>query len=146
VLRGACVFATCDAGFDDCATLDGNGCETDIAMETDCGACGVMCNAGETCAGGACRTILGDTCGTAVDLAPGPNTVAWTAFTADYITTDPSCGSGYAPTGPDLGHDVHGSHRAAHHHRVSEAGRHAVALHRVHESLRNAHARAALHV
>jgi hypothetical protein len=100
---GACVVATCDPGWDDCDSSAATGCETDVTADTaNCGGCGVTCAAGQVCGGGTCLTAMGDTCATAIALAPGANSVAWTAFGAEYITSAVSCGSGYAPEGPDL--------------------------------------------
>ncbi|MEZ4407965.1 MAG: hypothetical protein R3A52_16040 [Polyangiales bacterium] len=50
----ACGF-TCSAGFGNCNTMDGDGCEAPLDTVTNCGACGVTCpmraNATATCTG-----------------------------------------------------------------------------------------------
>ena len=56
---GACVVASCDAGFADCDGAVGDGCEVDTRVDASrCGACGNACRAGANaaavCAGGLC--------------------------------------------------------------------------------------------
>jgi MYXO-CTERM domain-containing protein len=45
---GTCTLASCDAGFEDCDGMVGNGCEYDAAGlasdESNCGACGAVCD------------------------------------------------------------------------------------------------------
>jgi len=53
---GVCVVTGCDAGFDDCDMMDGNGCETSLATSADCGMCDVMCSGGQVCRMGSCVT------------------------------------------------------------------------------------------
>ncbi|MEQ9080020.1 MAG: hypothetical protein RLP09_39525, partial [Sandaracinaceae bacterium] len=49
---GACDI-TCDAGFDDCNGMPGDGCEADLGSDAaNCGGCGVVCAAG--CTMGVC--------------------------------------------------------------------------------------------
>lgn len=99
---GACVIAGCDSPWADCDATASNGCEVDIsADDSNCGACGVVCAATERCVTGTCTPIVGDTCGTAVSLSSGANTVSWAAFAADYLTAPPSCSS-TSLAGPDL--------------------------------------------
>ncbi len=100
---GACTIAMCDTGYGDCNGSLSDGCEADVSTDDyNCGACGTVCPAGASCVGGTCRVVLGDTCGSAVALAPGANTIAWTAFGTDYLTSTPSCVSVGTVTGPDL--------------------------------------------
>jgi subtilisin family serine protease len=55
---GACVVASCDAGFADCNGEGGDGCETDLNGDPEnCSACGIVCefdHAGAQCIGGVC--------------------------------------------------------------------------------------------
>ena len=54
---GACELDGCDPGFDDCNGDASDGCETALSTLTDCGACGVACEATDgtpTCASGTC--------------------------------------------------------------------------------------------
>lgn len=56
---GTC-SGTCSQGFADC-NMDrlGDGCETDLLNDaSNCGACGVTCASGDSCANGKCRTLL----------------------------------------------------------------------------------------
>ncbi|MDQ3178339.1 MAG: hypothetical protein M3Q72_12475, partial [Actinomycetota bacterium] len=83
---GACVIATCDAGFSDCDASDATGCEAELATDVaNCGACGNACAAGSVCLEGACVVEAGEDCSDAFVLAPGANTVRWTATMADYL-------------------------------------------------------------
>ncbi len=51
---GACGF-TCDTGFDDCDSDASDGCETSLLTDgANCGACGKVCLASESCVAGAC--------------------------------------------------------------------------------------------
>jgi hypothetical protein len=43
---GACVIASCEAGFGDCDSSPASGCEADLALPSDCGACGNVCQSG----------------------------------------------------------------------------------------------------
>ena len=54
---GVCLVAACNLGFGDCDGLSDNGCETLLVTVSDCGECGVPCeaeNAEMTCDGGEC--------------------------------------------------------------------------------------------
>lgn len=55
---GVCAVASCDAGFDDCNTSPGDGCEINTNVSVgDCGGCGITCsiaNGAPACSGGAC--------------------------------------------------------------------------------------------
>jgi len=44
----------------------------------------------------------GEMCTNPIVLTGGTQTIPWTALGREYITTRPSCGSSYDPTGPDL--------------------------------------------
>ncbi|AKF08205.1 Tryptophan synthase alpha chain [Sandaracinus amylolyticus] len=100
---GGCVIATCDEGFLDCDTSPTNGCEVSLADDAaNCGACGNACAAGEVCGAGACVVPAGEDCGNPIALTPGRHVLTWTAADADYITSTPACGAGYAPAGPDV--------------------------------------------
>jgi hypothetical protein len=60
---GSCEFTRCKTGFGDCNDDLGDGCETALDTETDCGGCGVSCTiTDESCVGGVC---------TSQDCAPG---------------------------------------------------------------------------
>ena len=53
-----CRIDTCDPLFDDCNSVDADGCEISLETLTDCGACGVICDypgAEMTCTGGICQ-------------------------------------------------------------------------------------------
>ncbi|MBW1809880.1 MAG: hypothetical protein JRJ87_16915 [Deltaproteobacteria bacterium] len=59
---GTCLIDTCNALWDDCDTIDANGCETSLETLIDCGTCTTACdrvNATPACNGGACHI---DTC------------------------------------------------------------------------------------
>ena len=54
---GLCLVAACNLGFGDCDGRSDNGCESLLVTVSDCGACGVPCqadNAEMTCDGGEC--------------------------------------------------------------------------------------------
>jgi hypothetical protein len=46
---GACGYA-CTSGFRNCDADDATGCEADLSLSGNCGACGVVCPAGRACA------------------------------------------------------------------------------------------------
>jgi hypothetical protein len=60
---GACRIAACNAGFADCDMNATNGCEANTqTSNSNCGACGRVCSAGQTCTAGVCSaTALGGT-------------------------------------------------------------------------------------
>src|SRR5439155_1661645 len=73
--RGACVIASCTAGYSDCNGLPPAGCEVHTAVDTtNCGTCGHACstvNGSASCAAGtcaiACASGFGDCNGDASD-------------------------------------------------------------------------------
>ncbi len=56
--NGSCIVDTCDSGYGDCDSLDGNGCETELTIDPiNCGFCGNVCtydNAQAGCASSLC--------------------------------------------------------------------------------------------
>ncbi len=50
---GTCGFV-CQEGFGDCNRTFSDGCEAPLSTNTNCGACGRACTAGQTCSGGTC--------------------------------------------------------------------------------------------
>ncbi len=58
-VAGRCVVAMCMAGFDDCDSVDANGCEANLQTDAiNCGVCGTRCSSGLACVAGACGTIV----------------------------------------------------------------------------------------
>jgi hypothetical protein len=52
---GACAVMACAAGYDDCDGNPANGCEVNTRTDnTNCGACGTTCGAGQVCSAGRC--------------------------------------------------------------------------------------------
>src|SRR6185436_11025071 len=41
---GVCTLGACNLGFANCDNNPANGCETDLATDNNCGACGVVCS------------------------------------------------------------------------------------------------------
>lgn len=63
---GTCTVTACKAGFGDCDSDDGTGCETDIKKSNEhCGACGTDCGTLAKCSKGAC--VLKDACPSGFD-------------------------------------------------------------------------------
>lgn len=63
---GACGIASCNAGFDNCDANVSNGCETPTSANAmNCGRCGNVCAAGQTCVMGTCTmpTVFANTVG-----------------------------------------------------------------------------------
>jgi hypothetical protein len=57
---GACTLGDCNLGFGNCDGDAVNGCETDLATNQNCGACGVPCDlpsAVSSCATGSCKVV-----------------------------------------------------------------------------------------
>jgi hypothetical protein len=46
---GVCGYA-CTGNYRNCDAMDANGCEADLSLSGNCGACGVVCPSGQTCA------------------------------------------------------------------------------------------------
>ena len=55
-----CTIA-CDADYDDCNNSSGDGCETSLDTDANCGSCGNSCNGDATCTDGACVATYGPT-------------------------------------------------------------------------------------
>ena len=86
------------------ATIETCGLQTDGCLGweavTDCGASGQLCAmapSGPICA----NTATAEDCADPYPLVAGENVVAWSAGVADYLTSQPSCGTGTL-TGPDI--------------------------------------------
>lgn len=57
---GACALGFCDPGYANCDADEMNGCEHDTRSDPqNCGGCGVVCDATQTCQGGHCLTLCG---------------------------------------------------------------------------------------
>jgi cysteine-rich repeat protein len=80
------------AACDDFNTDDGDGCSSACLVEP-----GFLCDGEPSVCAGA-----GDLCDEAIPLVAGANSVTWAAAGQDYLTDPPSCGSGFAPVGPDM--------------------------------------------
>jgi hypothetical protein len=53
--NGACTLVTCNAGWGNCDGNSANGCEADLSTSnSNCGACGLVCDNGRTCKQGTC--------------------------------------------------------------------------------------------
>jgi hypothetical protein len=60
-VSGQCGVAACSAGFGNCDSNASNGCETTLNTDRlNCGSCGRVCAAGQSCAAGACAVRCGD--------------------------------------------------------------------------------------
>jgi hypothetical protein len=61
---GVCRNKQCVAGFGNCTDDQGDGCETALTTDSDCGSCGVACGQCTTCsASGACEPAFdGESC------------------------------------------------------------------------------------
>ncbi len=78
--------ASCVAGFGNCDSNANNGCETNTNVDgTNCGACGRMCLAGQTCRMGTCTTV----CAAGTD----PCTVASVTTCRDLQSDRANCGA-----------------------------------------------------
>lgn len=103
--EGTCKLDSCDPGFADCDAVRGNGCETSLQSDDNCGGCAVRCADGETCTGSVCRSEQGGS----VDCSQSP--YAGDPENADecedLCPQDPnkrapgSCGCGVADTDSD---------------------------------------------
>ncbi len=51
---GACDYASCKGGFDDCDSTKANGCETTLGTNQHCSSC-AACTGGKVCNGGSCQ-------------------------------------------------------------------------------------------
>jgi hypothetical protein len=66
-MSSICGYSSCDMGWADCTGGAADGCETDITMPSNCGACGNVCGTNETC------NMAGDcACGTSISSPTGP--------------------------------------------------------------------------
>ena len=53
---GMCVITGCTGAYEDCNHVPSDGCESRPKVDPlNCGTCGVMCAAGQKCAGGMCK-------------------------------------------------------------------------------------------
>ena len=103
-VAGTCGVAACNTGWGNCDGSDFNGCEVEFSSDpANCGACGIVCDAGEYCGGGECKPrTAADHCLEPYVLTPGQHTLYWHATGSDYLTAAPSCYTGSRPVGPDL--------------------------------------------
>ena len=102
-VAGSCGIGVCEPGYFDCDLDPANGCESQVTSDAaNCGACGITCGSGQACENSVCVDVPGESCGTPWPLVVGTNVVNWAATTQDHITSTPSCGSSYAPNGPDV--------------------------------------------
>ena len=57
---GACTFGGCTSGWGNCDGITGNGCETPLNTDNNCGTCGGQCvlsHATSTCSSGSCQVL-----------------------------------------------------------------------------------------
>ncbi|MEZ4389847.1 MAG: hypothetical protein R3A48_02030 [Polyangiales bacterium] len=52
----SCAVGACNSGFADCDNRPGNGCETSLNTNANCGGCGRACAMGTMCTGGQCTS------------------------------------------------------------------------------------------
>ncbi len=79
---GVCTVSSCNAGFADCDSDPTNGCETDTNTDTNnCGTCGNVCPAGQTCTAGTCEVVC------------APGTTLCNGVCVDTNTDPNNCGS-----------------------------------------------------
>ena len=84
---GVCRISQCDFGWDDCDRSDGDGCETPLTTEPNCGGCGGTCPSGESCSSDTqCHCGSGAGCGLA--------SYCWTGVCAPRPTAQLMIGSG----------------------------------------------------
>lgn len=63
IVNGACAncLVTCNAGFDDCNNMIGDGCEVSVSGDkNNCGMCGKVCAGNEICSAGVCKVQMGN--------------------------------------------------------------------------------------
>ena len=101
-ISAQCELAACDMGFDDCNMMQGDGCESELASDAaNCGACGNVCGALESCQSSACVFTPGENCASAIPLMTGTSTYAWVASNVDYLVSA-RCLTFGALEGPDV--------------------------------------------
>jgi hypothetical protein len=80
---GKCMVTGCDAGFANCNTLPGDGCEIDtVTDDSNCGGCGNVCGAGH-CVRGGCRSPDLIVFGGQDSIYSSSSTVAVSRYTLD---------------------------------------------------------------
>ena len=115
-VAGKCGQLACSSGFADCNNNLTDGCETNIVSNSNCGACGKACGAGQTCiiaqdlsvecacppnltlCGNTCVDLLSDpsNCGVCKHTCPGPGG-GHTGVNGDHDTA--SCDLGFCGLG-----------------------------------------------
>ncbi len=96
---GTCVVA-CDAGFADCNSSPGDGCETDLSAPQDCGGCGTACTAPTPL----CEAIGGGSFACASDCGAG--TTLCGSSCVDTTSSANHCGGCDMPCAPLSGASV----------------------------------------